>query len=328
MKPLTTFAYALLSVGILVSLVSAPSAVLAAIIKITPTIDGTIRDGLDSPKDGIPDAVLERSIVQVLNVERPSQPFEDRGIIEFDISNLSLPLPKIELILTVFSSNGPFPFTINVFTYIGDGVLSLADFNAGSFFTSFEYSGESTVILDVTTFIRRLVASGETFAGFNFRFAVPSTIPLNGPFVAFNSLEFPPAALLQQAGLCTLNLQATLIDRMLKLDFDVGTLEPANWNVWLTAQSAITPVVSAALPVIEPPTSIELNLPFFPALGTVGFLTTLTTPVQGIICSEFVTVDTGSSRQAAVPSPQALQDLLAPSVKGLHDQLQQHMRFP
>jgi hypothetical protein len=299
----------------------------ATVASITPKIDGTIQDGLDSPKDGIPDAVLEGSIVQVLDVERPIQPFEDRGIIEFDISNLSQPLPKVELILTVFGSMGPFPFTINVFTYVGDGALSLADFNAGSFFTSFEYSGEPTVILDVIPFIERLVTSGETFAGFNFRFAVPSTIPANGPFVAFNSLEFPPAARLQHADLCTLNLQVTFIDRMLKLDFDVGTLEPANWNVWLVAQTEVTPLVSAALPVIEPPVPVEVDLPFFPALGTVGLLTTLTTSTQGIICSAFVTVDTGPSRLTAAPSPQALQDLLAPSVKGLHDQLlQQHIR--
>jgi hypothetical protein len=129
------------------------------------------------------------------------------------------------------------------------------------------------------------------------------------------------------SAMCILNLAASLTDRTLTLEFDVGTREPATWNVWLIAQAAVTPVVSAALPVIEPPASIELDLPFFPALGTVGFLTTLTTPVQGIICSALVTVDTGPSSLAAAPAPQALQDLLAPSVKGLHDQLlQQHIR--
>ena len=78
---------------------------------------------------------------------------------------------------------------------------------------------------------------------------------------------------------CTLTLAASLTDRTLTLEFDVGTREPATWNVWLIAQAEVTPVVSAALPVIEPPASVELDLPFFPALGTVGFLTTLTTPV-------------------------------------------------
>jgi hypothetical protein len=126
---------------------------------------------------------------------------------------------------------------------------------------------------------------------------------------------------------CTLNLEASSPDGSVNLAFEIGTHESATWNVWLIAQAEVTPLVSAALPVIEPPVPVELDLPFFPALGTVGFLTTLTTPVQGIICSAFVTVDTGPGGLAAGPSLQALQDLLGPLVRGLHDQLmQQHIQ--
>jgi hypothetical protein len=89
---------------------------------------------------------------------------------------------------------GPYPFTIDVFTYSGDGVLSLGDFNAGSLFTSFAYSGESVVTLDVSSFIGSLYTSGDDYAGFNFQFAVPTTIPLNGPYVSFGSLEHGTAA--------------------------------------------------------------------------------------------------------------------------------------
>jgi len=73
-------------------------------------------------------------------------------------------------------------------------LLSLDDFSAGSLFASFEYSGEATITLDVTPFIQGLVSSKHDFAGFNFQFAVPTAIPMNGPFVAFNSLEYPLAA--------------------------------------------------------------------------------------------------------------------------------------
>jgi hypothetical protein len=97
-------------------------------------------------------------------------------------------------------SLGPFPFTIDVFTYAGDGILSLDDFYLGSFFTAFEYSGESKITLDVTNFIQELINSGEQFAGFNFQFSVPSNISLHGPFLNILSLEFPPAAYLQYAG--------------------------------------------------------------------------------------------------------------------------------
>ena len=155
-----------------------------------PVVDGIIRDGGPfGAKDGIPDVVLDGSVVQTLHV--PS--FEDRGIIEFNLSGLSQPILNVELVLPVFSSN-PFPFTIDVFGYAGDGALTLSDWAQGSLLTSFLYSGEQVVTLDVTSFISSAVAAGDAFAGFNFRFAGPPNI---GPFVAFRSLEFPPSAFLK-----------------------------------------------------------------------------------------------------------------------------------
>lgn len=162
-----------------------------------PIADGSVRDGLHSPKDGVPDNVIGGSIVSVLDVERPSLPFESRGIIEFGLPDLlSQPVADAELVLSVFGTMGPFPFTVDVFTYTGDGLLSLGDFNAGSLFTSFAYSGEPVVTLPVTSFIETLYASGDDFAGFNFQFAVPTSIPINGPYVSFGSLEHGSPAIL------------------------------------------------------------------------------------------------------------------------------------
>jgi hypothetical protein len=86
---------------------------------------------------------------------------------------------------------------VDVFAYPGDGVLSRNDWDRGTLLTSFEYAGEATVTLDVTAPLQALVPSGATFAGFNFRFSVPSPIDQNGPFVAFNSTEYGPAAVLK-----------------------------------------------------------------------------------------------------------------------------------
>jgi hypothetical protein len=122
---------------------------------------------------------------------------------------------------------------------------------------------------------------------------------------------------------CTLTVEASSPDGTLNLAFEVGTREPATWNTWLTSQTEIARLFSVPLPVIEPPIPVSLTLPFFPALGTIGVLTTLTTPDKGIICAVFTTVDTGPPTAASV----ALKELMEPHAGEMHDQLrQQHIR--
>jgi hypothetical protein len=162
----------------------ANEACVPTVISLAAVADGSVRDG---------SFVLDNSVVQVLHV--PS--FEDRGIIEFNISNILGPVSEAKLKLSVYASMGPFPFPIGVFAYPGDGALTVDDWDRGTPFTSFEYAGEPTVTLDVTAPLQALASSGATFAGFNFRFSVPSTITQNGPFVAFNSMEYGPAAVLE-----------------------------------------------------------------------------------------------------------------------------------
>jgi len=112
---------------------------------------------------------------------------------------------------------------------------------------------------------------------------------------------------------CTLNLEARSTDGTLNLDFEVGTSEPAVLNVWLTAQAEMARLLSASFPVIEAPIPVAVSVPAFPPQGTIGILTTLTTPDAGITCSVFATVNTGPV--AAVPEVSAV---------GIRDQLLQH----
>jgi hypothetical protein len=109
---------------------------------------------------------------------------------------------------------------------------------------------------------------------------------------------------------CTLSLATSFTDSTLSLEFTLGTQEPVTWNVWLTAQNELIRLLSLPLGVLAPPVSVPVTLPFIPPLGTVGILTTLTTPDQGIICSEFATVDTGPVSEDAAAAVQALQDVL------------------
>lgn len=114
---------------------------------------------------------------------------------------------------------------------------------------------------------------------------------------------------------CTLGLATQFTDGTLALEFTLGTPEPATWNVWLTAQNEIVRLLSLPLAVIDPPVLVPFTPPFIPPLGTVGILTTLTTPDQGILCSDFATVDTGPVSEDAAAAVQELQDVLQPLVQ-------------
>ena len=93
---------------------------------------------------------------------------------------------------------------------------------------------------------------------------------------------------------CTLLLDLSYIDASatLEIDFTVGTLVPASWNVWLSVQTSTISLWSVAIPPIDPSVPVPLTVAF-PQIGTIGMLTTLTTPNDGIICSAWTTVDTG-----------------------------------
>jgi hypothetical protein len=80
---------------------------------------------------------------------------------------------------------------------------------------------------------------------------------------------------------------------ILAMDFTVGNKSAATWNAWLNSQSSVTSLFSESQPITNPPKAIAKTTKLSPK-GTVGVLSTLTTPTSGIICSSFVTVNTGT----------------------------------
>ena len=86
-----------------------------------------------------------------------------------------------------------------------------AIFDAGSKFASFTYRGQPSVHVDVTVFVKSLLASGASIAGLGLHVLEETDIELNGPFVAFNSREFPPAARLTLTSTATTPEPATVL---------------------------------------------------------------------------------------------------------------------
>ena len=78
----------------------------------------------------------------------------------------------------------------------------------------------------------------------------------------------------------------------LSLNFNLGTVTPATWNIFLSIQNTTIRLSSLAIPAIDPAVQFGVNIPGFPALGKVGVLTTLVGP-SGIVCSSWRTVNTG-----------------------------------
>ncbi len=174
-----------------------PQAVGPGTIIITVVADGYARDGLSEDKDGIPDYFFASGGIQVLNVERPDNPFEDRGIFEFDLSAMPDTFVTATLEISVANNLGPYPFTLVLADYAGDGIAGINDFTAGTDIRTIGYNGESTIAVDVTSSIQIHMEAQGSYAGFVLRFDPASTIAYNGPYVYLGSLESPPAALLK-----------------------------------------------------------------------------------------------------------------------------------
>jgi hypothetical protein len=93
---------------------------------------------------------------------------EDRTVLEFDVSGLGGTLPLVTLDVSYVNSDpSPPDGIIDVFTFIGDGVVTADEFYAGgpTPFTSFVGGGVFASV-DVTSSVQAAVDAGDRFIGF------------------------------------------------------------------------------------------------------------------------------------------------------------------
>jgi len=97
------------------------------------------------------------------------------------------------------------------------------------------------------------------------------------------------------SGPCTLtdSLSYSVSSKTLTMKFTVGNTVATTWNIWLTDQNTMDELFSASQPITTPPVSITKTTPLS-AEGKVGVLSTLTTPTNGIVCSSWVQINTGT----------------------------------
>ena len=91
---------------------------------------------------------------------------------------------------------------------------------------------------------------------------------------------------------CTLDLALSYTAPTLTLDFTVGNLVAVTGSAWLVSQNSAALLGSIGLAINDPPISLSFPISV-PVQGGVGILATLTTTTDGIICSTWMTIDTG-----------------------------------
>lgn len=98
---------------------------------------------------------------------------EDRAALEFDLSGLTGTVASAALeSYWVDIDPAPPDGVIDVRTYTGDGAVTIADFSAGSFFTSVVHNaaggtvGDVFLSIDVTAAVQDALTGGQTYLGF------------------------------------------------------------------------------------------------------------------------------------------------------------------
>jgi len=204
---------------------------------------GTIRDCVlvTCSRDGVPDNTF-KNLVELLNfANNLTTDFpglnrgggQDQGIVEVDLSSVSGTVNSAILVLDLFDGGTPggLPFDIDVFTYSGDGLLTLADWNQGLLATSFTYAGEQSVTVDLTTTVNQFILAGANVLGVNLRIAGISPFG-NVSSVAFDTENTPVVAGIPPVP-PMLNIPALAPGESFDVEFQIGlsSFNPFNFFV-------------------------------------------------------------------------------------------------
>ncbi|MFP4472493.1 MAG: PEP-CTERM sorting domain-containing protein [Candidatus Omnitrophota bacterium] len=159
-----------------------------------PQVDATIFDGVAGDFDGVGDHINDTGYPQALYSQ--AWGFESRALMEFDLSAVAGGFESAVFTAKVDASGEPYPFTVNVYGYSGDGAVAFGDYQAGDLLTSFGYEAQGSVELDMTAFMNSMFDAKASYAGLNFRIDPELVAEDESPYLAFNSLDHPPPAAL------------------------------------------------------------------------------------------------------------------------------------
>ena len=130
---------------------------------INATTAGTVRD---LGRDGTPSHVFPNGVVQAINSTYYDPDWDDRGVMEYDISGLTGPVQSAQLNITpvhLIGFTGTPSFELHA--YVGDGAVGLGDWSGGSLVGGFTPTAGQTTSIDVTLEVNSLLSSAN-YIGF------------------------------------------------------------------------------------------------------------------------------------------------------------------
>lgn len=164
--------FRLLSIALVVAVCDASmgGAAWASIIQLSPVDDRNIND-LDN--NSVADTLGPQGdpFLRVFGVSGPSAAF--RAAMEFDVSGIPRGAVVNSAVVGLHDRGSTFnpPFTISLYGFIGDGLISVADGNAitpFNFINSYSNvgnTGNPDYLIDVTSFVQFFVDANQPFAG-------------------------------------------------------------------------------------------------------------------------------------------------------------------
>ncbi len=156
---------------------------------LTPIVDGNI---VDQPVDGIFDRIVDAGLTISPKSFGGTEPYNQRAIMEFDLSELptGIQLESASLRMTAFNGTSGNKFLMH--GYEGDGVIDLQDASASQTLTDVKIreSKPSAVTFDVTEYTNSLLSRGVAYLGLSLRGEERS----NNAYLDFGASEYAQGA--------------------------------------------------------------------------------------------------------------------------------------
>ena len=105
------------------------------------------------------------------------------------------------------------------------------------------------------------------------------TAEVNGevPMVYWDDaiVSYAKLVLISSVERCTLDIEASYAGRTITIDYTLGTLEPAKWDLWMGSKGVLIRIESNRVPITDPPISRSISFSAFNPHGRVAVWGTL-----------------------------------------------------